>query len=161
MASSGEDAGEGASPQATVRSPVALSRLRMRPSFTQRPDPRAFRQYPRTVAHPSLLPGQNSRQGVRHFAPSRLDRAQLTLRQLGIAADQRSLSRKELVFLQYKRRAAGCLRKDLWRWGIGEVNKAAEQRQWGDVPYEVARASVECRRNRSDTRFHVPRLWDL
>ena len=50
---------------------------------------------------------------------------------------------------------------DLWRWGIGEATKATEQREWGAVPYAVARASVECRRNRSDTRFHVPRLWGL
>ena len=41
------------------------------------------------------------------------------------------------------------------------MKKTAEQRELRDVPYEVARALVECRRNRSDTRFHVPRLWDL
>ena len=161
MASSEEDAGEGASPRATVLSAVALSRLRMRPSFIQRPHPRAFRQYLRTLAHPSSRPGENSREVVRHIAPSRLDRVRLALRQLGVGIDQRSLSCKELVFLQDKRRAARCLRDGLWRWGIGEVRKAAEQREWGEVSYEVARALVECRRNRSDTRFHVPRLCDL
>ena len=113
IASSGEDAGEGPSPRATVLSAVALSRLRMRPSFMQRPDPRPFRQYLRTLAHPSLRSGENSRERVRHLAPSRLDRARLALRQLRIAADQRSLSRKELVFIQHKRRAARCLRDDL------------------------------------------------
>ena len=45
--------------------------------------------------------------------------------------------------------------------GIGEVKKTAERREWGEVLVEVARALVECRRNRSDTRFHVPRLWNL
>ena len=97
---------------------------------------------------------------MRHLAPSRLDGSRLALRQLGVAIDQRSLC-KELVFLQHKRRAARYLRDDLLRWGIWEVTKAAEQREWGEVPYEVARALVEFRRNRSDTRFHVPRLWDL
>ena len=53
------------------------------------------------------------------------------------------------------------LRDDLWHWGIGEVKKTAEQREWGEAPAEVARALVECQRNRSDTRFHVPRLWNL
>ena len=161
MASSGDDAGEDASPRATVLSAIALSRLRMRPSFMQRPDPRAFWQYLRTLAHPSLRSGESSRKGVRHLAPSRLDRARLALRQLGVAIDKRSLSRKELVFLQHKRRAARCLRDDLWRWGIGKVKNTAEQKEWGEVPYEVARALVECRRNRSDTRFHMPRLWGL
>ena len=52
-------------------------------------------------------------------------------------------------------------RRALCVWDVGEVKKAAEQREWGEVPYEVARALVKCRRNRSDTRFHVPRLWDL
>ena len=93
--------------------------------------------------------------------PSGLDRARLVLRQMGSPADQQSLVRKELVFLQHKRRAMRCLRDDLWRWGIGEVKKAAEHREWGDGPYEVARALMECRRKRSDTRFHVPRLLDL
>ena len=41
------------------------------------------------------------------------------------------------------------------------MKKAAEQREWGEVPYEVVRALVECRRNRTGTRFHAPRLWDL
>ena len=80
---------------------------------------------------------------------------------MGIAADQRALARKKLVFLQHKPRAMRHLRDDLWRWSIGKVKKAAEQRKWGDLPYEVARAPVECRRNRSNTRFHVPRLWDI
>ena len=57
--SSRQDAGEGGSPRATVLSAVALSRLRMRPSFMQRPGPRAFRQYLRTLAHPSLRLGDN------------------------------------------------------------------------------------------------------
>ena len=76
----------------------------------QRPDPRAFRQYLRTLAHPSLRSGENTREGVRHLAPSRLDRARLALRQLGVAIDQQSLASKELLFLQHKRRAARCLR---------------------------------------------------
>ena len=143
MASSGEDAGEGASPRVTVPSAVDLSILRMRPSFMQRPDPRAFRQYLRTLAHPSLRSGEQLREEERHLAPSRLDRARLALPQMGTSADQQSLAHKELAFLQHKRRAARCLRDDLWRWGIGEVKKAAEQREWRDVPYEVARALVE------------------
>ena len=61
MASRGEDADEGASPRATVLSAVSRNRLRMRPSFMQRPDPRAFRQYLRTLSHPSLRPGEKSR----------------------------------------------------------------------------------------------------
>ena len=161
MNSSGEDAGECASPRATVLSAVAFSRLRMRPSFMQRPNPRAFRQYLRTLVHPSLRSGEKPREGARHLSPSCLDRARLALRQLGTSADQHSLAHKELVFLQHKRRAARYLRDDLWRWGIREVKKAAEQREWGDVPYELARALVEWRRNCPDTRFHVPRLWDL
>ena len=75
MVNSGEGGGEGASPRATVLLAVALSRLRMRSSFMQRPDPRAFRQYLRTLAHPSLRPGKHSREGVRHLAPGRLDQA--------------------------------------------------------------------------------------
>ena len=75
--------------------------------------------------------------------------------------NQQPLAHKELVFLQHKRRAARCLRDDLWRWGIGEVKKTAAQRGGSGAPYHVARALVECRRNRSDTRFHVPRLWGL
>ena len=63
--------------------------------------------------------------------------------------------------MQHKRRAACRLRDNLWRWGIGEVKKTAEQREWGEVPAEVARALVECRRNQSDTCFHLPRLWNL
>ena len=117
MLCSGKDAGEGASPRAAVLPAVALSRLKMRPSFMQRPDSRAVRQYLRPLADPSLRPGENLREGVSHLAPSRLDRARLALRQLGVAIDKRSLSRKELVFLQHKRRAARCLRDDLWRWG--------------------------------------------
>ena len=109
MASNGQDAGEGASPLATVISAVALSRLRMRPSFVQRPDPRAFRQCLRTLGHPPLCPGENVREGVRHLAPSRLDRARLALRHMGTSADQQSLAHKELVFLQHKRRATRCL----------------------------------------------------
>ena len=158
MASSGEDAGEGASPRATVLSAVALSRFRMRPSFMEPPDPRAFRQHLGTLAHPSLRPGENSREGVKHLAPSRLDGARRALRQLAVAIDKRSLLCNERVFLQHKRRAARCLRDDLWRWGIGEVKKAAEQQERRELPYEVARALVECRRNRSDTRWD---LWPL
>ena len=45
--------------------------------------------------------------------------------------------------------------------GIGEVKKAAEQRQWGDVPQELARALMDCRRHRADTRLRVSHLWDL
>ena len=160
-ASSGEVAGEGASPRATVFSVVALNRLRMRPSFMQRHGPRACQQYLRSLAHPSLCSGEKSWERARHLAPSGLDRASLALRQMETPADQQSLSHKELVFLQHNRRAARCLRDDLWRWSIGEVKKTAEQREWGDVPYEVARALVKCRKNRSDTRFHVPRLWAL
>ena len=100
----------------------------------QRPDPRAFRQYLRTLAHPFLRAGQESRGGARHLASNRVDRARLGLRQMGTPADQQSLAHKELVFLQHKRRAVRCLRADLWLWGIGEVKKAAEQREWGDVP---------------------------
>ena len=80
---------------------------------------------------------------------------------MGTPADQQLLAHKELVSLQHERRAVRCLRDDLWRWGIGEVKKAAKQREWGDVPYEVARALVECRRNGTDIRLHVPRLWDI
>ena len=95
------------------------------------------------------------------MAPSRLDRVWLALRQLGIAIDRDSLARKEIIYLQHKRRATRSLRDGLWRWGIEALKRAAEQREWGEVPGEVARALVECRRNRSDTRFHVPRLCDL
>ena len=122
----------------------------------QRPDSRAFLQ--RTLAQPALRSGEKLQEGARHLALSRLDRARLALRQMGTPTDQQSLAHQELVFLQRKRRAVRCLRDDLWRWGIAEVKKTAEQREWGDVPYEVARALVECRRNRSDTRFHAPRL---
>ena len=87
MVSSGKNAGEGGSPRATVLSAVALSGLRMRPSFMQRPDPRAFRQYLRILAHPSLRSSENMREGVGHVAPSRLDRARLALCQLGAAID--------------------------------------------------------------------------
>ena len=100
----------------------------------QRPDPQAFRQCLQTLAHPSLRSGEKSREGARHLAPRLLDRASLGLRQRGIAAEQRSVSRKELVFLKHKRHAARYLRNDLCRWGMGEVKKAAEQREWGDVP---------------------------
>ena len=127
----------------------------------QRPHPRAFRQYLRTLAYPCLCLGEAPKEGRGHLAPSRLDRAQLVLRQLGIGIGQDSLARKDILYLQHKRRDARSLRDDLGRWGIGEVKRATEQREWGAVPGEVARASVECRRNRSDTRFHVPRLWDL
>ena len=72
----------------------------------QRPDSRAFRQYLRTLAHPSLRPGEKSREGARHPAPSRLDRARLALRQLRVAVAQRPLSCKALVFLHNKRRTA-------------------------------------------------------
>ena len=129
--SSGEDAGEGASPRGTVLSAVDLSRLTMRPSFMQRPESRAFRQHLRALAHPSFRPGENSRPAVRRFAASRLDQARLALRQLGVAVHHHSLSCKKLVFLQHKRPAARCLRHGLWRWGIGEVKQAAEQREWG------------------------------
>ena len=161
MASSGEDAGENGGPQATLLSTVALRRLRMSPSFMQRPDLRAFWQYLRTLAHLSLRLGGTTKEKGEHLAPSRLDQARLALRQLGVAVDRRSLASKELLFLQHKRRAARCLRDDVWRWGIGEVKKTAEQREWGEVPAEVARALVECWRNRSYTRFHMPRLWNL
>ena len=93
--------------------------------------------------------------------PSRLDRARLALCQLGVAIDGWSLASKELLYLQHKLGAARCLRDDLWRWDIGEVKKTAKQQGWGKVPAEVARALVECRRNRPDTRSHVPRLWNL
>ena len=119
MASSGEATGEGASPRDTVLSAVALSRLRMRPSFMQRPDPRAFRQYLRTLAHLSLRAGEKSREGARHLAPSRLDRPRLALRQIGTPVHQQSLAHKKPVFLQHKRRAVRCRQDDLWRWGIG------------------------------------------
>ena len=107
---------------------------------------------------PSL--GREHDGGVSHLTPSHLERARLALRQLGAAIDRQSLASKEFLFLRHKRRATR-LRDDLWRWGIGEVKKTAKQREWGEVPGDVARALVECRRNRSDTRFHVPRLWDL
>ena len=80
----------------------------------QRPDPRAFRPYLRTLAHPSLRAGEESRGRARHLAPSRIDRAQLALRQMGTPADQQSLAHKELVFLQHKRRAVRCIRAALW-----------------------------------------------
>lgn len=102
MASSGEESGEGASPRATVVSAVALSRLRMRQSFIQRPDPRAFRS------------GDESREGVVHLMPSRLHRTRLALRQMGVSTDQQLLAHKELIVLQHKRRAVRCLRHDLW-----------------------------------------------
>ena len=111
-----------------VLSTVALRRLRMGSSFMQQPDPRAFRQYLRTLAHPSLHLGKTAKEGGGHLAPSRLDRARLALRQLGLAIDRRPLPSKELFFLQHKRRAARCLRDDLWRWGTGEVKKTTEQR---------------------------------
>ena len=98
---------------------------------------------------------------MRLLAPSRLGRSRLALRQLGVAIDRQSLASKELLFLQHKRRAARCLRDDLWHWGIGEVRKTAEQREWGEVPGEVARALVQCRRNLSETRFHMTPYWDL
>ena len=81
----------------------------------QRPDPRAFRQYLRTLAHPSLRLGGKTKERGGRLAPSRLDRARLALRQLGVSIDRRSLASKELLFLQHKRRAALCLRDDLWR----------------------------------------------
>ena len=115
MASSGEDAVENGGPQATVLSTVALRRLRMRPSFMQLPDPRAFRQYLRTLAHRSLRLGETAKEGEGHLAPSRLDRARLAVHQVGLAIDRRSLASKELLFLQHKRRAARCLRDYLWR----------------------------------------------
>ena len=87
MASSGEDTAEGASSRTTVLSAVALSRLRMSPSVMQRPDPRAFRQYARTLAHPYLRAGEKSWGATRHLAPSRLDRARLALCQMGTPAD--------------------------------------------------------------------------
>ena len=108
----------------------------------QRPDPRAFRQYLRTLVHPALRAGEESRGGARHLAPNLLNCARLALRQMGTPENQQSLAHKELVFLQHTRRTLRCLRDDLWRWGIGEVKKAAEQREWGHVPYEVARALV-------------------
>ena len=77
IASSGEKTGEGASPRTAVLSAVALSRLRMRPSFMQWPDPRAFGQYLRTLAHPSLRASEESPETARHLAPSHLDRARL------------------------------------------------------------------------------------
>ena len=160
MARSGEDAGENGGSQATVLSTVALHRLPMRPSFVQRPDPWVLRQYLRPLAHPSLRLGGTAKERGGHLTPSRLDRARLALRQMGVAINRRLLASKEL-FLQHKRRAARCLRDDLWRWSIGEVKKTTEQREWGEAPAEVARALVECRRHRSDTRFHVPRLWNL
>ena len=61
MVSSGEDAGENGDPQATVFSTVAIRRHRMRSFFMQQPDPRAFRQYLRTLAHPSLRYGKPQR----------------------------------------------------------------------------------------------------
>ena len=63
MASIGEDAGENGGFQAAVLSTIALRRLEMRPSFMQRPDPRAFRQYSRTRAHPSLRLGETAKEG--------------------------------------------------------------------------------------------------
>ena len=54
----------------------------------QQPDRWVFRQYLRTLAHPSLRRGEHSRDGVRHRAPSRLDGALLALCQLGVAIDQ-------------------------------------------------------------------------
>ena len=161
MASNGEDAGENGGPQATVPSTVALRRLRMRPSFMQRPDTRAFRQYLRTLAHLSLRLGGTAKEEGGHLALCRVDRARLALRQLKGAIDRRALASKELLFLQHKRLAARCLRDYLWRWSIGEVKKTAEKREWGEVSIEVARALVECRRNRSHTGIHVPRLWNL
>ena len=134
MASSGEDAGEDDGPHATVLSAVALRKLRMRPSCMQRPGARAFRQYFRTLAHPSLRLGGTAREGEGHLAVSRLDRARLALRQLGVVIDRRSLASKELLFLQHTRRAARCLRDDLWRWGIGEMKKTEKQRDWREVP---------------------------
>ena len=139
MPSSGEDAGKNGGPQATVLSNVALRRLRMRPFFMRRPDLLAFRQYLGTLAHPSLCLDGTVKEGEGHLAPSRLDRARLALRQLGVAIERRWLASKELLFSQPKRRAARCLRDDLWRWGIGEVKKTAKQREWGKVPAEVAR----------------------
>ena len=123
--------------------------------------PRAFRQYLRTLAHPSLRLGEIAREGGRYVAPSRLDRARLASRQLGVAIERPLLASKELLFLQYHRRDAPCLRDGLWRWGTGEVMKTPEQREWGEVAGEGARALVDCRGNRSDTGLHVTRLWDL
>ena len=82
MVGSGEESGEGARSRTTILSAVPLSRLRMRPSFIQLPDPRAFRQYFRTLGHPSFPSGEESQEEARHRAPSRLDRARLVLQQL-------------------------------------------------------------------------------
>ena len=73
MASSGEGAGENDGPQATVLSAVALRRLRMMPSIMQRPDPRAFRQYLRTLVHPSVRLGGIAKEGGGQIAPNRLE----------------------------------------------------------------------------------------
>ena len=89
MASTTEDALENGDLQATVLSTIALRGRTMRPSVMQRPDPRAFRQYLRTLAHPALRFGEPAKQGGGHLAPSRLDRARLALRQLGLAIDRR------------------------------------------------------------------------
>ena len=95
----------------------------------QRAAPGAFRQYLRTLAHPSLRLGEAAEEGRGHLAPSRLDRARLALRQLRIAIGRESLARKEVLYLQQKRRAARSLRDELWRWGIGEIKRTAEQRE--------------------------------
>ena len=55
----------------------------MKPSFIQRPDPRAVRQYLRTVVHPPLRLGRTTKEARGHLAPGRLDQARLALRRLG------------------------------------------------------------------------------
>ena len=74
--------------------PVALRRLWIRPSFMQRPDLQAFRQYLRTLAHPSLRLEEAAKEGGGHLASSPLDGARLDLRQMGIAINRESLARK-------------------------------------------------------------------
>ena len=111
MVSSGEESDEGGSPRTTVLWAVALSRLRMRPSFIQWSEPPAFRQYLRILAQPSLRSGEESLEGTRHLAPSRLDRARLAFRQFETPTDQQLIARKELVFLQHKRRACAAFER--------------------------------------------------
>lgn len=103
--STGEMSGQKAYPRATVLLAVPLTRLRMRPSFMQRQDPLAFLHYLCTLAHPSLCPGEEPREGERYTAPIGLVRSPLAARPVGSQTDKQLVAHKELAFLYHRRRA--------------------------------------------------------
>ena len=95
------------------------------------------------------------------MAPSRLDRARLALRQLGIASTESRWRGRRFptCSTNVAPRAASAMTCGV---GVPERSRGPQSSENGErFPGEVARALVECRRNRSHTRFHVPRLWDL